>query len=130
MIIDDVNVKIDLKYEDNLYSNLKLFEVENLLANVKSNTTKLSSKEMIKIPNSTASFSDDEDKHIFHIYVYKTSMGSDKWILLMKDDKEGYALYKNPVTEKMQLAWYNKNLEKPLPPNEEKKLITCYVPKH
>jgi hypothetical protein len=46
----------------------------------------------------------------------------------MKDDVEGYALYENPQTERMQLAWYHRKLDKPLTQDEEEKLITCYVP--
>ena len=128
MIINESDVKINLIYDGNLHSNLKLSEVEEFLSVHKQSHTDMKAREMIRIDDTSMYFSQDKDKNIFYPYVYKTSMGSDKWIVFMKDDVEGYALYENPQTERMQLAWYHRKLDKPLTQDEEEKLITCYVP--
>ena len=129
MIIDEADVKINLICRDNLHSNLKLCEVEEFLSGYKQIHPNMKARQMIKIDETSISFSGDANQNVFYPYVYKTSEGNDKWILFMKDDVEGYALYKNPQTEKMQLAWYHRKLDKPLTPEEEEKIITCYVPK-
>lgn len=129
MIIDEEDVKINIINEDNLHSNLKLSEAEDLLSGYKDTCVNLKPKDMVMINGTTMYFSDDENKNLFYPHIYKTSEGSDKWILFMKDDNEGYALYKNPQTDKMQLAWYHRKLIKPLNDKDEKKLITCYQPK-
>lgn len=130
MIIDENDVKINLMYKDNLHSNLKLCEVEEFLFKYKEINTNMESRQMIRIDETSVYFSDDADKNLFYPYVYKTSEGNDKWIMFMKDDVEGYALYKNPQTDKMQMAWYHRKLDKPLTQVEEEKLITCYVPEN
>lgn len=129
MIINDDDIKINIIYKDNLYSNLKFDDVEELFSDYKNRQKNLKPKEMIRIDDSIAVFSNDRDENKFYPHIYNTSTGEEKWVLLMATDDEGYALYKNPVTGKMQMAWYNKNLEKPLTDDEEKKLITCYNPK-
>lgn len=128
MIIDEDDVKINILHKGNLHKQLKLCEVEEFFSDYKKSNTKTGPREMIIIPDTSISFSDDKDNNTFHPYVYKTSEGNDKWILFMKDDVEGYALYKNLQTEMMQLAWYHRRLDKPLTPDEEEKIITCYVP--
>ena len=128
MIIYEDDVKINLISRGNLHDGLKLCEVEEFLSGYKDIHKNMQAREMIRIDDNHMYFSDDEDKNIFYPYVYKTCEGADKWILFMKDDVEGYALYENPQTGNMQLAWYHRNLDKPLTQEEEEKLITCYVP--
>lgn len=130
MIINDDDVCINIKTKDNLYSNLKFDEVEEFLSIYKKNTKNILPKQHILIPDITVYFSDDKEKNIFYPYVYKTSTGSDKWFLFLKDQQEGYALYENPQTHKMELAWYHSNLQEPLNQEEEQKYITCYIPEH
>lgn len=129
MIISDDVVHINIKTKDNLYANLKFDEVEEFLSVHKENSGNLQPKESIKIEDIIIYFSDDEDENKFYPYVYKTSMGIDKWVLFLKDQQEGYALYKNPQTDRMELAWYHANLQEPLNKEEELKHITCYIPK-
>lgn len=130
MIISDDVVHINIKTKDNLYANLKFDEVEELLSVHKEITGNLQPKERIKIEDMIIYFSSDKEKNIFYPYVYKTSTGSDKWFLFLKDQQEGYALYENPQTHKMELAWYHSNLQEPLNQEEEQKYITCYIPEH
>ena len=113
-----------------MYNDLTVDEFEDILyENMLDVGDSLNSKEMIFIDDAYASFCDDESKNIFYCAIYKTAFGKDKWFMLMKDDKEGYAIYINPSKNEKELAWYHKNLEEPLTPDEELKLITCYVPK-
>lgn len=126
MIIKDENVFIDVAVDGVKHSRLCLREVEQLLGNHK--IIDLNPKEMVDIPNSFAYFSDDVDNNEFACKIYKTMYGSDTWIMLMKDNCEGYALYENPESREYELAWYHRKLEKPLSPEQERKMITCYVP--
>ncbi|RAP53616.1 MAG: hypothetical protein BZ137_06385 [Methanosphaera sp. rholeuAM130] len=129
MIINEDDVKINIVYRGNLHSNLELSEVEDFFSEYKEDNDSLKPRETKRIDDSTMHFADDEDKNIFYPYVYKTCEGNEKWILFMKDEMEGYALYENPQTKRMQLAWYHRKLLEPLSPDEEKELITCYQPK-
>lgn len=129
MIITDDIVTINIKIKDNLYDNLKFDEVEKLLQVYKEKTKNIQSKEKIRIPETSMYFTDDNEKNTFNAYIYKTSMGNDKWILFLMDEIEGYALYQNPTTNKLELAWYHANLQEPLDDDEERKHITCYIPK-
>jgi hypothetical protein len=86
-------------------------------------------KEMHSIPNCYAYFNDDDENNKFVCKIYKTSTGTDRWIMLMYDENEGYALYQNPENNEYQLAWYHKKLEKPLTKKEEEKIRKCYSPK-
>ena len=126
MIITEDKVFLDLLKDDTFYSKLTLSEFEYLLREYKN--VELKPREMITIPHAKAFFCEDSEKHEFICRVYKTMMGSSKWIMLMKDNIEGYALYRNPATNKMELAWYNTNLNEPLSEEEERKIRTCYVP--
>ncbi len=126
MIITDDKVFLNLFKDDNSYFNLTFSEFESLLEEYKN--VDLKPCEMFDIPNTKAYFSNDSDKHEFNCKIYKTMMGSDKWIMLMKDNTEGYALYLNPATNKFELSWYNVNLKEPLSEDEEEKIRTCYVP--
>ncbi|RAP48966.1 MAG: hypothetical protein BZ136_04345 [Methanosphaera sp. rholeuAM74] len=127
MIITDA--LIDLELDGRVYRNLSLDDVDELLSCYKDSLAKnLEAKKMIEIPHSNASFSLDVNNNNFKCMVYKTSEGLDKWILLMKDEVEGYAMYMNPSTNRIELAWYHRTLQKPLPPQEEKRHITVYIP--
>ncbi|MBE6494411.1 MAG: hypothetical protein E7Z84_07380 [Methanosphaera stadtmanae] len=126
MIITEDEVLLNLIKEDNSYYNLTFSEFESLLDEYKN--VELKPREMLDIPDTKAYFSNDHNKHEFNCKIYKTMMGLDKWIMLMKDDVEGYALYLNPATNKYELAWYNVNLKEPISEDEEDKIRTCYVP--
>jgi hypothetical protein len=84
---------------------------------------------MHSIPNCYAYFNDDDENNKFVCKIYKTCTGTDRWIMLMYDENEGYALYQNPENNEYQLAWYHKKLEKPLTKKEEEKIRKCYSPK-
>lgn len=126
MIIKDDNIFIDIYIDGKHFSNLSLGKVEELLSEYKN--IDLKSKEMSDIPNCFAYFSGDVDNNEFICRIYKTSFGLDRWIMLMKDDREGYALYENPDSHEYELAWYRSDLEEPLDEIEEKKMISCYIP--
>lgn len=126
MIFKDENIFIDISIDGKHFSNLSLRKVEELLSKYKN--IDLESKEMSDIPNCFAYFSSDVENNEFSCKIYKTSFGLDRWIMLMKDDCEGYALYENPKSHEYELAWYHSELEEPLGEIEEKKLITCYIP--
>lgn len=128
MIIDDNNVLIDIVLDNERFSNLNFFEVEKLLLKYKEHYNNLMPKEMTSIPNCFAYFSNDINNNEFICKIYKTSFDTDRWIMLMKDDYEGYALYKNPSNNKYEIAWYHSELEEPLDANEEEKIRTCYNP--
>lgn len=130
MIICDKNIFLDIVLNDEKISHLTIREVEELLSEMKYDNNELKPKEMTSIPNCYAYFSEDNENNEFICKVYKTSVGSDRWIMLMKDENEGYALYENPKNKEYELAWYHKKLEEPLSPLEEEKIRTCYVPKH
>ncbi len=126
MIIKDDDVFIDVVVENVKFSHLSLRNVEELLSEYKN--IDLNPKEMMDIPNCFAYFSGDNDNNEFTCKIYKTMFGLDTWIMLMKDNCEGYALYENPESHEYELAWYHRTLEEPLSEDEEKKMITCYVP--
>jgi hypothetical protein len=126
MIIKDENIFIDISVDGKIFSNLTLRQVEDLLSKYKN--IDLKSKKMSAIPNCYAYFSSDIDNNEFLCKIYKTSFGLDRWIMLMKDDYEGYALYENPESHEYELAWYHSELEEPLSETEEKKMINCYIP--
>ena len=126
MIIKDENVFIDIVLNGHTYSHLSLGEVEQLLEEHK--IIDLNPKEMADIENCFAYFNGDDDNNEFACRIYKTMLGTDTWIMLMKDDCEGYALYENPISHQYELAWYHRKLEEPLTESEEKKMITCYIP--
>lgn len=126
MIIKDENVFIDIVINEKRYSHLSLEEVEQLLEEHK--IIDLNPKEMVDIENCFAYFEGDDDNNEFACRIYKTMLGTDTWIMLMKDDCEGYALYENPESHQYELAWYHRKLEEPLTESEEKKMITCYIP--
>lgn len=126
MIIKDENIFIDILINGKKFSKLNLRKVEELLSEYKN--IDLKSKEIVDIPNCFAYFCSDIENNEFICKIYKTSFGLDRWIMLMKDDYEGYALYENPESHEYELAWYHSSLEEPLDENEEKKRITCYIP--
>ncbi|MBR0471871.1 MAG: hypothetical protein IJI98_04155 [Methanosphaera sp.] len=128
MIISDDNVFLDIVIDDEKFSCLKFSEVEELLHEYKYKNNEMLPKEMISIPNCYAYFNKDDENNRFTCKIYKTLLGSDRWIMLMYDENEGYALYQNPENKKYQLAWYHTKLEKPLSPSEEKKIMKCYCP--
>ncbi|OED29709.1 hypothetical protein [Methanosphaera sp. WGK6] len=129
MIITDDEVLLDLTIDDNIYLNLKLSDVEELLLSYKLSAKLLKPKESFSLNNIYMSFSDDSDKNKFFCRIYKTLEGTDRWILFMMDNIEGYALYMDPTTNKMVLSWYNSLLNEPLNEESERDMITCYVPK-
>lgn len=129
MIIDDENIFLDIIIDDEKFSKLSILEVEKLLSKYKYENNKIKPKEMISIPNCYAYFCDDEEYNEFSCKIYKTMFGTDRWVMLMYDENEGYALYQNPENKKYQLAWYHRKLEEPLSPIEEKKIMKCYFPK-
>lgn len=126
MIINDSKVKINLELGGVLHEMLSFEMVDRMLSPFKNQ--EILPKQMISIPNCYAYFSSDNENNCFVCKIYKTSFGTDIWIMLMKDEKEGYALYQNPESLEYEIAWYHSKLEEPLAPDEEKKLITCYVP--
>lgn len=129
MIISEDKILINLEFNNTLYSNLTLTDVEKLLKPYKTSLkSNLKPKEIITVPDCYMYFACDENKNQFSCKIYKTSTGTDRWILFMMDNIEGYALYMNPVTKKMELAWYNILLNEPLNKENEQKQITCYVP--
>lgn len=129
MIIPEDKILINLEINNNFYGNLTLSDAEKLLKPYKTSLkNNLKPKETIMVPGSYMYFSCDENKNRFSCKIYKTSTGTDRWILFMMNDIEGYALYMNPVTKKMELAWYNTQLNEPLNKEDEQKQITCYVP--
>lgn len=130
MIIKDSSVSISILLEDDVYHGLLLQDADKILSEYKNKYTNLKPRESKKIENAQMYFDDDENKNKFNIEVYKTSQGEDKWILFMKDDIQGYALYENPSTNEYELAWYHSKLDKPLTKEEEKSLINCYIPKN
>lgn len=130
MIIHDGDVSLNLFINGEAYQNISFEKLELLLSSYKSDVKdSLDSKEIRDIENSYVCFSDDNLNHKFFCKIYKTCTGLDVWILLLMDDKEGYALYRNPVTNKMELAWYRYDLTEPLSEENERESITCYVPK-
>lgn len=126
MIINSSRVKLNISLAGIVHENLSLEKVDSLLGPFKNQ--EILPKQMISIPNCHAVFCSDVDNNKFDCKVYRTTLGNDRWIMLMKDDFEGYALYENPVSRKMELAWYHRKLDEPLSQEEEKKMITCYVP--
>ena len=125
MIIDDKDIYLDIIIDDKKFSSLSIKEVEELLQKYKNVNNKMLPKEMISIPNCYAYFSEDNK---FTCKIYKTAFGTDRWIMLMHDENEGYALYQNPENKEYQLAWYHRQLEKPISPSEEDKMRKCYSP--
>lgn len=130
MIISDENILLDVVLNDEKFSGLSIHEVEELLSEYKYKNNELKPKEMINIPHCYAYFSEDNENNRFTCKIYKTLHGTDRWIMLMYDEKEGYALYQNPENQKYQLAWYHTELEKPLTNNQEEKIRKCYCPPH
>ncbi|WP_455645715.1 hypothetical protein [Methanosphaera sp.] len=130
MIISEDEVLLDLTIDDKFYPNLKLSEVEELLNSYKLSVGDLKPMKYVLLDNIFMSFSEDLDKNKFFCRIYKTLEGTDRWILFMMDDIEGYALYMDPTTNKMVLAWYNSSLNEPLDEESEKKVMTCYIPKN
>ncbi|RAP52275.1 MAG: hypothetical protein BZ138_03415 [Methanosphaera sp. rholeuAM270] len=128
MIFVDSSIFLDIVWNGDRYFHLSIREVEELLSKIKYENNELKAKEMISIPDCYAYFSEDIENNKFLCKIYKTSFGSDRWIMLMKDENEGYALYENPESREYELAWYHAKLEKPLTPAEEEKMITCYRP--
>ena len=108
MIFKDEKIFIDICIDGKRFSNLSLKMVEELLSEYKN--IDLNYKEMRDIPNCFAYFNGDVDNNKFRCKIYKTSFGLDRWIMLMKDDCEGYALYENPETNEYELAWYHSDL--------------------
>ncbi len=129
MIFSEDDILLNLNLDGNFYEKLTLGEVEYLLHDYKSSCGVLKSKEVFNIPDAFMYFAGDEDKNLFSIKIYKTLEGTDIWILFMMNNVEGYALYNNFSTNKLELAWYNANLKEPLSQEKEKEFITCYVPK-
>lgn len=129
MIIYDKNIFLDIVIDDEKFSKLTIRNVEELLEKFKYENNDLKPKEIVNIPNCFAYFSDDRENNKFTCKIYKTSTGTDRWIMLMKDENEGYALYENPASNEYELAWYHKKLEEPVSELEEEKIRTCYVPK-
>lgn len=129
MIISN-EIKVDLFLNDDEYVNISLDRLELLLSPYKEKVQGvLHPKETLSINNAYICFSDDDEKHVFYCKIYKTSVGPDIWILLLADKREGYALYKNPLTNKLELAWYRSDLQEPLSKEMERMKITCYIPK-
>ena len=129
MIISDENVHLDINLDGEFFGDLTFAEVEDLLGDFKiSLKESMEPREVVCVPGGVMYFSCDEDRHPFFIRIYKTLVGSDRWILFMKDDNEGYALYLNPASCKYELAWYMMYLNEPLCKEDELKLRTCYVP--
>lgn len=128
MIINCDDVLINIVLDDIEYFNLNFNDIENLLGKYKNEYNDLAPKEIRSIPNCYAYFVGDNDNNEFTCKIYKTSFDTDRWIMLMSDDFEGYALYENPESHEKQLAWYHTKLEKPLNENEEEKMRTCYTP--
>lgn len=128
MILSDENIFLDIVLDNEKFNHLSFNEVEKLLSKFKYEKNEMKAKEMISISNCYAYFSDDNENNKFACKIYKTSFGTDRWIMLMFDKNEGYALYKNPENDKYQLAWYHTELEEPLSPREEEKIRKCYVP--
>lgn len=130
MIICDENIKLNLFLNNKEYYNVSFDELESLLSSYKDKLkNSLKPKEIVSIDNAYVYFTDDNKKNKFYCKIYKTSCGPDVWILLLIDEIEGYALYENPVTNKHELAWYRTDLIEPLSEENERELITCYVPK-
>lgn len=129
MIIRDENIKLNLFLNNKEYYNVSFDEIESLLGLYKDKLkNSLKPKEMVSVDNAYVYFTGDNTKNRFYCKIYKTCSGPDVWILLLIDDKEGYALYENPLTNKHELAWYRTDLIEPLSEENERKLITCYVP--
>ena len=122
------DVFLDVYYKNSWHKSLALEEVEDLLSDFKNNIIEIEPKEMISIPDCYAYFSEDNNLNRFDCKIYKTLYGTDTWIMLMKDNYEGYALYKNPVTKKFEISWYHSKLKEPLDIKEEEKMISCYYP--
>ena len=127
MIIDDT-ITLDLYLDEKEYLEITLYRFYELLEKYVLDFTPKPT-EMIEIPNAVVNFSENNN-YKFSCHIYKTTVGKDKWILLMQDDIEGYALYENPATHKLELAWYNTTLDNVLPEDEQEKIRTCYVPKN
>lgn len=128
LIVRDCDVFLDVVVGGVRFCSLRLCEVEDLLSGYKFEHDDLTPKQMLSIPDCFAYFSDDVDNNRFVCKVYKTSFGTDRWIMLMWDDCEGYALYENPESGEYELAWYYCGLEEPLSDAEEEKLRSCYCP--
>ncbi len=128
MIIHDDNVLVDVRLNDVFHYGLTLRGIEELLGKYKDHNNEMKAKEMIGIPNCYAYFSEDNENNEFVCKIYKTSLGMDRWIMLMKDEFEGYALYENPESHEYELAWYHGKLDEPLSSAEEEKIRTCYNP--
>lgn len=128
MIISGENVKLNIVWDGKVYESLSPEEVEKLFSKTKTDLNNLMPKQMKSIPNCYAYFCSDKMNNQFTCKIYKTMHGTDRWVMLMKDENEGYALYQNPESREYELSWYHKSLSKPLEPEEEKKRITCYIP--
>lgn len=128
MIIRDCDVFLDVVIGDERFFSLCLSEVEDLLSEYKDKYDDLMAKQMVSIPDCFAYFTGDVDNNRFTCKIYKTSFGNDRWIMLMWDDYEGYALYKNPENSEYELAWYHSRLDEPLSESEEEKIRKCYNP--
>lgn len=128
MIVRGCCVFLDVVVGGECFVCLSLSEVEDLLSRYKYEYDDLVAKQMVTIPDCFAYFNGDVDNNRFTCKVYKTSFGNDRWIMLMWDDCEGYALYKNPSNDEYELAWYHSGLEKPLSEADEEKIRTCYNP--
>ncbi|MCD7781916.1 MAG: hypothetical protein LUG89_04420 [Methanosphaera sp.] len=129
MIFKDGEVLLNIYINNKLYEDLSLSDTHSLLEDYKiSTSTHMDACDLIRVNGVSMYFSGDPDKHIFYCYIYKTMTGTDRWIMFMKDDNEGYALYLNPATNKYEISWYNRSLSRPLDQIDEEKIITCYVP--
>lgn len=129
MIISDEYVRLDVFIADECYCELTLSEVAELFEN-NMNNIDLKPRQMSSIPDTFVYFSEDIDNNKFACKIYKTKYGSDRWLMFMKDNFEGYAMYKNPVSNRYELSWYHDKLEEPLSESQEKNMITCYVPNY
>ena len=128
MIIKEDDVLLDISINNKFYSHLSFLQVMNLLEHYVSDVGDLEPMTSKVVHGVYMYFSCDEDRHRFYTKIYKTMHGTDRWILFMKDENEGYAIYMNSVTNKIELSWYNRLLNEPLNKEEERKRITCYVP--
>ncbi len=129
MILRENDVLLNITKDDKLHENLTISDTEKLLKPYRDSTeVDISKKSTIDVPGVTMYFANDENKNIFQCEIYRTIDGSERWIMFMKDDVEGYALYYNPASKEYEMAWYNSTLKDPVDEEEEKKMITCYVP--
>lgn len=128
MIINEDDVLLDISINSKLYPHLSFLQAMNLLEHYMSDVGHLEPMTSKRVSGVYMYFSCDEDRHKFCTKIYKTMHGTDRWILFMKDENEGYAFYMNSVTNKIELSWYSRLLNEPLNEEEERKMITCYVP--